>query len=263
VDVTRDPTGLFFVGTQKFALKQAGLRTVDDIAVMNVADYLVPPNKIPRMGEKSLDRMKRRARVALAGQPEIRPGYSFPDVPTEIYFDIEDDPTQDVTYLFGLWIRRAGGEGAFEYILAERPADEKAACQRFWDFVAAQDECVFYVYSHKERSSLRRLMEKHGLAPEVFERYVAREFDLYQDLVVEYSDWPTYSYGIKQIAKLTGFSWRDVDPGGANSIAWYNDYLEAEDAAVRARVLRRILEYNEDDCRAMAHIVEWFRARAR
>ncbi len=73
----------------------------------------------------------------LAGQPDIRPGYSFPDVPTEIYFDIEDDPTQDVTYLFGMWIRRAGGEGAIEYILAERPADEKAACQRFWDFVAA------------------------------------------------------------------------------------------------------------------------------
>ena len=124
-------------GTQKFALKQVGLRTVDDIAVMNVPDYLAPPLKIPRMGEKSLDRMKRRARVALAGQPEIRPGYSFPDVPTEIYFDIEDDPTQDTTYLFGLWIRRAGGEGAFEYILAQRPEDEKAACQRFWDFVAA------------------------------------------------------------------------------------------------------------------------------
>jgi len=46
-----------------------------------------------------------------------------------IYFDIEDDPTQHVAYLFGMWIRRAGGEGAFEYILAERPADEKAACQ--------------------------------------------------------------------------------------------------------------------------------------
>ncbi len=38
---------------------------------------------------------------------------------------------------------------------------------------------------------LRRLMEKHGLAEELFERYVAREFDLYQDLVVKYSDWPT------------------------------------------------------------------------
>ena len=50
---------------------------------MEVADYLKPPRKIPRMGEKSLVRMKRRARVVQAGQPEIRPGYAFPDVPTE------------------------------------------------------------------------------------------------------------------------------------------------------------------------------------
>ena len=260
VDDTRDPTGLFFVGTQKFGLKSAGLQTIDDIARMEVADYLEPPRKIPRMGEKSLVRMKRRAQVVQAGQPEIRPGYTFPDVPTEIYFDIEDDPTQDVTYLFGMWIRQAGGEGRFEYILAERPEDEEAACRRFWDFVAAQGECVFYVYSAKERSSLRRLMTKYGLSEEVFERYVAREYDLYQDLIVKYSDWPTYSYGIKQIAKLTGFSWRDTDPGGANSIAWYNEYLEAA-AAVRSKLLQRILEHNEDDCKAMEHIVGWFRAK--
>jgi predicted RecB family nuclease len=116
---------------------------------------------------------------------------------------------------------------------------------------------VFYVYSPKERSSLRRLGRKYGLAEDIFERYVALEFDLYQDLVVEYSDWPTYTYGIKQIAKLTGFSWRDVDPSGTNSIAWYNDYLTLA-GKERATVLKRTLEYNEDDCRAMAHIKDWF-----
>ena len=69
--------------------------------------------------------------LGLTGDPEIRPGYTFPEVATQIYFDIEDGPMQDVTYLYGLWKRPRGGEGVFEYILAERPADEKAACQRF------------------------------------------------------------------------------------------------------------------------------------
>jgi predicted RecB family nuclease len=67
-------------------------------------------------------------------------------------------------------------------------------------------------------------------------------------LVVKYSDWPTYSYGIKQIAKLIGFAWRDPDLSGANSIAWYNEYL-ANPANETA--LQRILDYNEDDYRAM------------
>lgn len=257
VERTRDPSGLFFVGNQKFGLKAVGLRTFDDIARMNVGDYLKPPLKIKGLGEKSLVRMKHRARVRLSGQPEIRPGFSFPEVRTEIYFDIEDDPTRDVTYLFGMWIRESGGKGRFEYILAERPEDEGEACRRFWEFVDAQSDCAFYVYSPKERSSLRRLGRKYGLAQGIFEKYLSLEFDLYQDLVVEYSDWPTYSYGIKQIARLTGFSWRDVDPSGANSIAWYNDYL-ALTGKEQAQVRKRILEYNEDDCMAMAHIKDWF-----
>ena len=45
-------------------------------------------------------------------------------------------------------------------------------------------------------------------------KYINAEFDLYQKLVIEYSDWPTFSYGIKFIAKQIGFSWRDADPSG-------------------------------------------------
>lgn len=51
-------------GTQEFALKKVGHRATDDKAAMDVSDYLAPPLKIPRMGEKSLDRMKRCARGA-------------------------------------------------------------------------------------------------------------------------------------------------------------------------------------------------------
>ena len=95
----------------------------------------------------------------------------------------------------------------------------------------------------------------------MFERSVAREFNLYQDLIVKYSDWPTYSYGVQQIATLTGFSWRDVDPSGANSIAWYFEYPRAV-GEERASWLQRILDYNKDDCKAMEHIVGWYEARA-
>jgi len=55
-----------------------------------------------------------------------------------------------VTYLFGMWIRQAGRERRFEYILAERPEDEEAACRQFWNFVGSQGECVYYVHSARE-----------------------------------------------------------------------------------------------------------------
>ncbi|GJL69192.1 MAG: hypothetical protein NPIRA06_18270 [Nitrospirales bacterium] len=259
VKAESDPTGLFFVGKQKFALREQGLRTIQDIAQMDVQNYLKPPYKIPRMGKVSLTRMKERAQVLIAGKPRIRSGYTFPEVDQEIYFDIEDDPTRGVTYLFGMVIQDGKRPSHFTYFLAKTPEDEGQAVREFWQFIQSTDRAVYYVYSHKERSTLKRLMEKYDLDAETFEKYKAFEFDLYQDLIVEYSDWPTFSYGIKHIAKFIGFQWRDVDPSGANSIAWYNDYL-----ANRANeaLLNRILEYNEDDCYAMAAITRYFEHHA-
>ena len=250
-----DPTNLFFVGKQKFQLKQVGLQTVQDIATMHIDDYLVPPKKIPRMGEKALRRMKVRAQVLLDGRPRIQPGYVFPDCQQEIYFDIEDDPTQGTTYLFGLFIREKNFEPRFEYFLARDPQDEEETVRAFWEFLASTGRRTYYVYSHKERTSLKHLMERYQLDQKVFEQYVEQEYDLYSDLIVNYSDWPTFSYSIKHIAKMVGFRWRDPDPSGANSIAWYNDYLRMP---TQADLLERILRYNEDDCRAMLAIKDYF-----
>ena len=250
-----DPTNLFFVGKQKFHMKKVGLKTVEDIASMTVQEYLTPPKKIPRMGEKSLNRMKQRAEVLLRGKPLIQPGFSFPEHPKEIYFDIEDDPTQGLTYLFGLLIREGQGKPYYTYFLAKHPEEEEHTVRAFWEFLASMEDGTYYVYSHKERTSLKQLMERYHLDRTVFDRYVEREYDLYSDLITVYSDWPTFSYSIKHIAKMVGFRWRDPDPSGANSIAWFNDYLKNP---TQHALLERILRYNEDDCEAMLAIKDYF-----
>lgn len=255
VNEKADPTGLFFVGKVKFDLKQVGLKNIEDIAAMDVNQYLKPPRKIPRMGKESLMRMKERARVRLSGKPEIRPGFTFPSRLREVYFDIEDDPTRGVTYLFGLLIKEQGRAPDFQYFLAKRPDQEEVAVRAFWNFLLTAGDDVYYVYSAKERSTLKQLMQRYSLDSTVLEAYKEKEFDLYNDLIVKYSDWPTYSYGIKQIAKQIGFYWRDPDPSGANSIAWYNQYLaNPTDEAP----LQRILTYNEDDCFAMVAVKDYF-----
>jgi len=253
-----DPTGLFFVGKQKFRLKEVGLHTIHDIARMDVGDYLTPSKKIPRMGEKALTRMKHRAGIVLSGKPYIEQGYTFPHTSRDIYFDIEDDPTQNVTYLFGLLIHDHQNPPEFHYFVARHPREEEQTVRAFWDFVASAGDATYYVYSHKERSTLRQLMERYHLDQDIFTTYTEREYDLYSDLIVNYSDWPTFSYSIKQIAKQIGFRWRDPDPSGANSIAWYNEYLAHPE---QEHLLDRILKYNEDDCRAMLAVKRFFEAR--
>jgi uncharacterized protein len=203
--------------------------------------------------------MKTRAQVMLDGAPLIRTGYTLPSGKREIYFDIEDDPTRNLTYLFGVLIKDRGVESPFQYFVARHPDEEERTVRDFWTFLAEAGEAVYYVYSHKERTTLRQLMDRYQLDENVFNHYVASEYDLYSKLVVPYSDWPTHSYGIKNIAKMVGFQWRDTDPSGVNSISWYNEHLQhPEDESS----LQRIIAYNEDDCRAMVAVKDFFERRA-
>jgi hypothetical protein len=45
-----------------------------------------------------------------------------------------------------------------------------------------------------------------------------------------------------------GKDWRDAHPSGAASIEWFDRWIKTGDPAIR----QRILDYNEDDCRATA-----------
>ncbi len=255
VEKASDPTKIFYIGSTKFGLKGVGLNTVSDIARMDIGKYLKSPFKVPRMGERSLERAKERAQVVLSGKPRIRRGYSFPGVEKEIYFDIEDDPTRGVTYLYGILELKRGQEPQYRYFFALKPGDEELTIRKFWEYLRVTDNVVYYVYSHKERTTLKKLMEKYDLDPGIFEKYCKAEYDLYQRLVVEYSDWPIFSYGLKFICKEIGFSWRDPDPSGVNSIVWYNEYLADPS---RQDIVDRILKYNEDDCKAMLALKRFF-----
>lgn len=260
VEGSGDPSGLYFVGKAKFELKRVGLGHIRDIAAMDVDDYVEGPKKVRGIGRKTLVRTKERARVRVAGVPALRAGYVLPAAAREVYFDIEDDPTRGLTYLFGLIVREGtGAAGAYRYFLARRPDQEEEVVRAFWGLLGELGDAVFYVYSRKERSTLKRLMQRYALDEAVFQRYLEQEYDLYTELVVRHSDWPTYSYGVKQIAGLIGFKWRDPDPSGANSIVWYNEHLN--DPA-RTDLIDRILGYNEDDCRAMIAIKDYFARRA-
>ena len=69
------------------------------------------------------------------------------------------------------------------------------------------------------------------------------------------TEWPTWDHSIKTLAKHLGFQWRDTNPSGAASIEWYDRFAETGDRAL----LQRILDYNEDDCRAMVVLLDAIR----
>jgi predicted RecB family nuclease len=82
-----------------------------------------------------------------------------------------------------------------------------------------------------------------------------RAIDLYGDVVLKATEWPTRDHSIKTLAKYLGFTWRDTHPSGAASIEWFDRWCREHNP----EILRRILDYNEDDCRATRVLLDGIR----
>lgn len=68
--------------------------------------------------------------------------------------------------------------------------------------------------------------------------------------------------GLKKIAPVAGFSWRDPEASGEASMSWYRLAVGYDGATPDASQRTRLLEYNEDDVRATQVLREWMTTRA-
>ncbi len=260
VEKNEDPTGLFYVGRSKRDLlnQELNIRHIGDILLLDPKEILAQKKKdknfIKGLGEKTLNKIIDRARVLKVKQkPVVYEKIDFPKVSYELFFDIEDDPTQEFVYLHGVYERSKNGERFLDFTAKEvSPKAEAAAWKDFWDYIRSlpQNDFAVYYYSAHEKNTYKRMQKTY---PEIISEKELENFfanpnviDLYTNVVLTKTDWPLSSYSIKAIAQYLGFNWRDETPSGALSIQWFNDYLEKNDP----KILERILLYNEDDCKA-------------
>ncbi|MEI6511066.1 MAG: TM0106 family RecB-like putative nuclease [Candidatus Uhrbacteria bacterium] len=234
------------------ALRKAGIETVADAAKMVVARL----PKIPHCSPAELDRIKLQAQSLATNNLHWLKKPSIPDAPIRIYFDIEGDPLLDVQYLFGFWIE-GDGKPRYEYFLAEKPEHEARMWREFVDWTATLKPGTFKVYHYAdyERAQTLRLAKEHGSSP-AFEYFASQYVDLLA-IVRESVIFPLYFYSIKDIAKskFLNFKWRSKKAGGAQSIFWYEEWLETKDR----RILQDVIDYNEDDVLATACLDKWLR----
>jgi predicted RecB family nuclease len=237
--------------------------TVADLAVANVSRF-IHGNKTDFKGVGPGMLKKFHARACLASSadpiPYLTRPVTWPNAPVELFFDIETDPMRDRVYLHGFVIRERGDTAAerFEGVFAEdlsEGAERMAFAQALAIFRRYRTAVVVH-YSPYERTHYRNLRQRYPdvCDAEEIEALFARPraLDLYLDVVKSGSEWPTMDFSIKSVAKCCGFTWRDTDPSGASSIEWFDQWATTRDPAVK----QRLLEYNEDDCRAMRVVLD-------
>lgn len=223
---------------------------------------------IPGMGADRLRQLQARATMLKGSPPKpyLREPVMLDVFPVELFFDIEVDPLRDLCYLHG-FVERRNGDNATErfvpFLAAEpTPEAERDAFAAALDYLATHTEAAIYYYSKYERTIYRKLQQKFPdiCTPEDVERLFAppRAVDLYGDVVRKATEWPTRDHSIKTLAKYLGFAWRDTHPSGAASVEWFDRWCREGKPEIR----QRILDYNEDDCRATRVLLDGIRGLA-
>lgn len=260
---TDDLTLISELGRSKRDVMMGQISSVNQLAGCDINDFFDGKKTVFRgIGQGTLEKMKLRA--GLLCQKDASPVQTgdivIPNSETELFFDIEVDPFNDICYLHGFTIRKNQDPATEEYIAffsdSLNPDEEKKVFSEAYKFIKECQPCAMYYYSKYERTIWRKLQEKYPdvCSADDIEAIFDPSFaiDLYYDVVKSSTEWPTNDYSLKTLAKFLGFKWRDTEPSGAASIEWFNQYCETQDPAIK----ERILEYNEDDCRATAILLD-------
>ena len=264
-----DLTLIPHLGRKERDVMQDSLPTIAALAESNPDGFIQGRKTVFRgIGPDRLRLFQARAAMLKASPPRpyLRAPVSLDLAPLELFFDVEVDPLRDVCYLHG-FVERHQGDNATERFVAffaeePMPAAERDAFAAALDYLAARDQAVIYYYSKYERTTYRKLQERYPdiCTPEDVERLFepARAVDLYGDVIMQATEWPTRDHSIKTLAKYLGFTWRDTHPSGAASIEWFDRWCRERTPEIR----QRILDYNEDDCRATRVLLDGIRSLA-
>ena len=255
------------LGRSKRDAMYGTVRTVTEFAEAKPASFITgKKTAFAGIGPDTLQRFHDRAMLLVSrnAKPFLRAPVELPTYERELFFDIEVDPLRDICYLHGFVERCNGDNGTERFVSAfaaePTPEAEKHAFAQALNFIRESRPCAVYYYSKYERTIYRRLQERYSdlCTPEEIEDLFdpAHAVDLYNDVVKKATEWPTWDFSIKTLAKFLGFAWRDTHPSGAASIEWFHRWVETGDERIR----QRILDYNEDDCRATRVLLDGIRA---
>ncbi len=254
---TRDIALLYNVDVRKLrALRSLGVATIDRAAELDVAAL---EGQAPGLTERALEAVRRQAISLTQGSVIIRDLFVDPTEGLEIHFDIESHPPTDVDYLYGFWIPSGPDQGYTSFV-AERPEDEGKMWQEFLTWIATLPETyTVWHYARYEATRLDVLARRYGSEanPDLI-RFKNALRDL-KEVIADTAVFPLYFYSLKAIGKFLGFAWEGDVKGGGESVTAYEGWLSEQNRAT----LESIVQYNREDVRATAHVLDWLRTYAR
>ncbi|MFC5996166.1 TM0106 family RecB-like putative nuclease [Pseudonocardia hispaniensis] len=275
--LTRDQdVSLVVRGEAAVALRSAGVGTVAGLAALDpAAEPPVPLPGMPFADMVALARAWQRGLTVVRRVPRV----PVPRADIEVDVDMESFGEAGA-YLWGALLSyprgaRAGDEPAgYRAFVTWEPVptqDERRSFAEFWTWLsgvrsaAVESGRSFAAYCYNEQAENRWLIASarrfagHPGIPSVaeVERFIAMPGWI--DLFALVSDWflCAHGKGLKRVAPVAGFAWRDPEAGGENSMRWYRDAVGLGGRPPEPTQRHRLLQYNQDDVEATRALREW------
>jgi predicted RecB family nuclease len=194
-----------------------------------------------------------QARSIRTGLIHLHGSPSLPKTGTKVYLDIEGIPDRDLYYLIGAAVE-TGESVTYHSFWADEEANQEDIFLRFAALVGSlPNDCVILHYGSYEPTAFKKMQER--VQPErraMIQAVVAKLVNVLS-VVHRHVYFPTYSNGLKDIAKLIGHAWTDATGSGIQSICWRNTWERTREPSVK----ERLVTYNREDCMALRRIFEF------
>ena len=189
----------------------------------------------------------REKKVHVYGTPDI------PRKPMQVFLDAEGSEDGGFVYLLGVLVVEGESQKTHSF-WADGPDQEAAAFDGFLDLLDGREDFVLFYYGSYERRLLQR-MRKVVKRVKVVDRLLANAVNV---LAAIYSNvyFPTFSNGLKDVARYLGCTWTDENGSGLQSLVWRAHWEQTRDKCWKDK----LLTYNAEDCAALRKVAEFVQA---
>ena len=178
---------------------------------------------------------------------------NLPHSNSEIYFDFEGLPDENLVYLIGILIKDKKAADQQISLWADSREDEARIFERFFEIIAQYPGTPLYHYGNYEIKCLKRFNRN---SKNLYDYKISTTIDNSLNILSFFSTIvypPTFSNSLKDIAAFLGFRWRNENASGVKSIYWRKKWELSHQFKYRAN----LIEYNMDDCIALRALKEW------
>jgi len=182
----------------------------------------------------------REKRIHIVGSPELK------IEGTPVYLDVEGLPDRDFYYLIG--VRIGNGESAVQHSLwADTVEDEGKIWREFLAILETVEKPVLIHYGSYETTFFKRMGERFGEPPDGSVARAIQEAVNLLSVTFAQVYFPTFSNGLKEIARNLGFRWSNPSATGIRTVVWRQDWEASRVSSAK----QALLTYNAEDCAAL------------